>query len=373
MSAIEQFAEGFLEEPGYLDFARVGPLSASVVAESTAQTELLSRARYGSLAPLLNQTDRFQQAVALTTGFRSDQIVFQPNTSTGLMHTMFGLTGGLLISPGDFPSGPFAAVRAAEALHVVKPTWLETDHGRVTPGQIKKQLAPTTAAVAICLVDARTGYVADLEGIRQVIGDRLLIVDAIQGFGVVDAPFELADVVASGGQKWARAGWGTGFLALSDRAREQLTPVFSGVAGVDDDEVWDEVIAPSSGAKAFQVSNPDAIALARFSAALEEIDEVGVATIEAAVADNVTALINLADEFTVPVASSRDVRERAGILVLEPPVEQLTLLSASLHNHGVSSTTRQGTVRLSVHAALAPETLDMVRGAFTSYSSAATF
>ena len=131
--------------------------------------------------------------------------------------------------------------------------------------------------------------------------------------------------------------------------------------------------APSSTVKAFQVSNPDAIALARFSAALEDIDEVGVVTIEAAVADNVSELIDLADEFTVPVASSRDVRERAGIIVLEPPAEQLTLLTASLHNYGVSSTTRQGTVRLSVHAALSPETVAMVRGAFTAYSSAVRF
>ncbi|GMA91638.1 hypothetical protein GCM10025869_21670 [Homoserinibacter gongjuensis] len=32
-------------------------------------------------------------AVAALTGFRSDQIAFQPNTSQGLMHVLFGLTG----------------------------------------------------------------------------------------------------------------------------------------------------------------------------------------------------------------------------------------------------------------------------------------
>ena len=71
--------------------------------------------------------------------------------------------------------------------------------------------------------------------------------------------------------------------------------------------------------------------------------------------------------------SSRDERERAGIVVLDPPPELLTLLSASLHNHGVTATVRQGTVRLSVHAHLSTETLDMVRAAFTSYSTAATY
>ncbi len=39
----------------------------------------------------------------------------------------------------------------------------------------------------VSLVDFRTGYRADLAALRDVIGDRLLIVDAIQGFGAVDA------------------------------------------------------------------------------------------------------------------------------------------------------------------------------------------
>jgi len=49
----------------------------------------------------------------------------------------------------------------------------------VTPGNIRDQLTASVEAVAVSLVDFRTGYLVDLEGIRQVIGDRLLIVDAI--------------------------------------------------------------------------------------------------------------------------------------------------------------------------------------------------
>ena len=373
MTALDRYLEGFLEEPGYLDYARVGPLSAGVVAETLGQTEALSRARFGSLDHFGTQDERLRAAVALATGFRADQVVSEPNTTTGIMHAMFGLTGPVLLSPGDFPTVPFAAVRAAEALRVVAPIWLETDHGRVTPGDIREQLTPATAAVAVCLVDSRTGYRVDLEGIRQVIGDRLLIVDAIQGFGAVDVPYEVADVVASGGQKWARAGWGTGFLALSDRAVERLVPVFSGFAGTDTAEPWDEVLPPSRSANAFRVSNGDAIAQARFATALDEIAGVGIRSIEDAINVNVAQLIDLADEFAVPVVSSRDDRERAGILVLEPPAAQLTLLGIALHNHGVTATTRGGTVRISTHAALSPDTVDMLRGAFTSYATAVIY
>ncbi|TFC00023.1 MULTISPECIES: aminotransferase class V-fold PLP-dependent enzyme [unclassified Cryobacterium] len=373
MTEIDAYAAGFVEEPGYLDYGRVGPLSATVVAESLGQTEILSRARFGSLDHLFQQDERMREAVSAVTGFRADQVVCEPNTTTGIMQAMFGLTGGVLLSPGDFPTVPFAAVRAAEALRVVTPIWLGTEHGRVTPGEIREQLTPATVAVAVCLVDSRTGFRVDLDGVRQVIGDRLLIVDAIQGFGVTDAAYEMADVVASGGQKWVRSGWGTGFLALSDRAVERLVPVFSGFAGTDVAEPWDEVLPPSHSARAFRVSNGDAIAQARFSAALEEIAVTGIHIIEAAVADNVSQLIDLADEYAVPVVSPRDERERAGILVLEPPPAQLNTLTIALHNHGITATTRDGRVRLSAHAVLSVDTVDMLRGAFTSYATAAIY
>ena len=367
---IDDHIAGFNEEPGYLDFARVGPVGRSVRDEEQAQSSLLARARFGTLATLEEQDARVRDAVSALTGFRADQVVFQPNTSQGLMHVLFGLTGEVALSPAEFPSVTFAATRSAEALGNVVPLWFEPDHGRVTPGNLREQLTPSTVAVAVSLVDFRTGYLVDLEGIREVIGDRLLIVDAMQGFGVVDAPFELADVVVSGGQKWVRAGWGTGFLALSDRIIERLVPVFSGFSATDvEGTPLDEVPPPTHGAGAFEISNPDPIAQARLAAALEEIALVGIDAINDRISEHVTRVIDLADEFGLPVASSRDHAQRAGIVVVEPPVEQLTMLTASLHNHGVTSTTRQGAVRLSPHVSTDEETFAMLRASLMSFGT----
>jgi selenocysteine lyase/cysteine desulfurase len=373
MTTIDDFAAGFTEEPGYLDFALLGPLGRAAIEEEQAQVELLRRARFGSLVSLDEQDSRVRGAVARLIGFPSNQVVFQPNTSTGLMHAMFGITGGVLLSAAEFPALPFAAMRAADSLSVLAPHWLDTAGGPVTPGVIRDQLTSGVVAVAVSLVDFRTGYVSDIDGIRQVIGDRLLIVDAMQGFGVVDAPFEVADVVASGGQTWARAGWGTGFLALSDRASERLTPVFSGFSATDASGLpLDEVLPPARGAAAFSVSNPSPIDQARFAAALEAIDGVGVPAIRARLAEKVTRVIDLADEFAVSVASPRAENERAGIVVLEPAADQLTLLTASLFNHGVTTTVRGGTVRLSPHVSTDEDSFDMLRAALTSYASAIT-
>ena len=373
MRGIDDYAARFFEEPGYLDFARVGPIGETVAAEGQAMTELLRVSRFGSHSVFLEQDNRVREAVSAITGFTTQSIGFQPNTSLGAMHTMFGLSGTVALALSEFPSLTVAAVRAGEALHAVDVQWLDTDDGRITPGTIKDQLTSSTTAVAVSLVDFRTGYLVDLEGIRQVIGDRLLIVDAIQGFGVVDAPYLAADVVFSGGQKWIRSGWGTGFLAMSDRALERLTPVMSGFPGTEVEGMpLDEVPPPRSGIGAYTVSNPDPIAQARFASALEEMNEVGVTVIRDAIIERTGRIIDLADEFGIPVASSRNLNERAGIVVVQPDADQLTVLVASLHNHGVSVTTRGGTVRISAHASTTEESLEMLRASFLGFASAIT-
>lgn len=371
--ALDDYLARFDDEPGYLDFARIGPIGRAAQEEEAALSALLGRARFGSLDALIAQPRRMAAAASVLTGFRPDQIVPQPSASLALMHALFGITGPVALWAGEFPSLPFAAVRAQEALHVVEPRWIAPDHGRLTPGVLRDQLDADVVAVALSTVDFRTGGLADLEGIRSVIGDRLLIVDAAQSFGAVDVPYAVADVVVTNGHKWMRAGQGTGFLALSDNAVERLTPVFSGFTGTDHEGTpLDEVPPPTRGAHAFTVSNPDLIAAGRFAAAMEELAAVGVAVVQAQIADRVTRIIDLADEFAIPVASPRDEGERAGIVVLEPAPEHLTLLAASLHNHGVTARMMPGTVRLSPHATCDEETLAMLRAAFTSFAVSAS-
>jgi selenocysteine lyase/cysteine desulfurase len=370
MDALTEYLDGFGEEPGYLDFAAFGPLSAAVVAESAAQEDLVRRARWGAKDRLDGNAARMQDAAAVLTGFRSDQIVFQPSTGQGITQAVYGLAGGLLVSPADYPALPITAVRAAEATQVVTPIWLDADNGRVTPGGVRDALTSTTMAVLVSAVDARTGAVTDLDGIRQVIGDRLLIVDAVQALGAVDLPWDAADVVACGGQKWLRAGWGAAFLAVSDRAANRLTPVLSGLGGVGDDLAWDHVPPAVDGAAGMQLSYPDQVASARLAAALEDLTHAGPAAVAAQLADRVARVLALADEFGLPVVSPRADAERAGIVVVEPLPDRLTALTAALFNHGVSVTIRDGRVRLSPHAGTTEETIGMLRAALSAYATA---
>lgn len=370
MTSIDDYTAGFDDEPGYLDFARFGPVGSTVIAEERAQAELMSRARFGSLDALAAQEQRVDAAVADLIGFRPDQVVFQPSTSQALMHVMFGLTGGIAVSGGEFPAIGYAIARAAESLGVLVPRTMTPEHDRVTPAVVREQMETSVVAVVVSLVDHRTGHLVDLEGIRQVIGDRLLIVDAIQGLGVVEAPWNLADVVVAGGQTWLRAGYGTGFLALSDRAREQLTPVWSGWNAVDephDDAALHEIRPPRSGAGAFRVGLADPSAQARLAGAVDDVSAVGVAAIRERVLERATAVVELADEAGLAVASPREDAERAGIVVVDPPNESVSILTAALHNNGITATARAGRVRFGPHVSTTDESLAMLRAALVEY------
>src|SRR5471032_3433326 len=178
MISFDDYVASFGEEPGYLNFAFAGPPGRGVKDEQYGLMGIFGRARFGTIDGLVDQDERVRNAISAVSGFGPSQIAFQPNTSSGLMHAMFGLSGGVALSAADFPSITYAAVRATEALGTIAPVWIETDHGRVTPGNLKAQHTNSVAAVAVSLVDFRSGYLADLEGIRQVIGDRMLIVDA---------------------------------------------------------------------------------------------------------------------------------------------------------------------------------------------------
>lgn len=370
MTTIEQFRDTFLEEPGYLNYASIGPVSATVRDELRAEYDALTRMRFGAGDRTRTHDDRLADAVSAMTGHNSTNIIAQPNTSTGLLRAMFGLTGHILMSRDEFPSLPVAAVRAQSALDRLSITWIDGADGGVTPDVLTQALNDEITAVAVTLVDARTGYRADLSAIRDVIGDRLLIVDAIQGAGVIDADYSSADVVVTGGQKWLRSGWGTGFLSFSDRALERLDPVISGYTGTTEYEPWGSVPDAARGrAAAFTVAGPDYVAEARLASAIESVTSVGIAQIETAVLDRVGEVIAMLDAAELPIVSPRKRDEQSGIVVVRPAEGKLGSLGAALHNTGLTTTSRQGTVRFSIHAGTIDPTFRMLKQALLVYRS----
>ncbi|WP_439592224.1 aminotransferase class V-fold PLP-dependent enzyme [Microbacterium sp.] len=369
MTDLEGFHASFDGEPGYLDWAAFGPLSPAVRAEAQADTELLGSGRRSSIELVDAHVAEARELVAELIGAPVDEVVLQPSTTYGIMQAFYGLAGGLMLSRTEFPNLTVAATRASNALGSLHLQWLDSDDGFVTPDLVRESLTDDTTALAVSLVDARTGYRADLPALRDVIGDRLLIVDAIQGFGVVDVDYAAADVVCSNGYKWLRAGRGTGFAWFGERALERIAPVLSGYVGIDGELSFGVVPVPSASSAAFTVSRTDSLAAARLATALREVRDAGIGAIESEIAQRTGDVMYFADRYEVPVITPREPAQRAGIVTLAPAPQDAAPLAASLANHGLAVTLRAGLVRVSPHVGTAADTLRLFGDALAAFSS----
>ncbi len=147
---LDEYLERFTDEPGYLDFARVGPVGRTAREEDAALQSLLGRAALRLAGRPLRSA-----GPALGCGGRADRVPRRSRCGTSPTHprrsctAVFGITGPIAMWAGEFPSLTFAAVQAGDALHVVQPRWLEPDHGRITPGLLREQLTDDVVAVAV--------------------------------------------------------------------------------------------------------------------------------------------------------------------------------------------------------------------------------
>lgn len=364
MSGLRGYAEHFSTPEGYLDFARFGPPSRDVLDANSRALAASAEAGHATVDELLAEEAATRGAAARLIGVPAGQVVLLPNTSTGLFHAALGIPSGTVLVPeGEFPANTYPWRRAA-ALGRAAPRWLP---GPATPDSVKSALTDDVTAVSLSAVDFRTGYRADLAALREVIGpDRLLVVDAIQAVGAFEMPWQAADVVVSGGQKWLRAGWSTGFMAVSERAVERLEPVLTGWTGVQDPEVFDGLEhPPAPEAARFSVTRLSPVAAAGLRAALELVERVGVRAVERHICERVDQIIDTVRAAGGLVVSPAAHRERAGIVTFTVPGTAPGRVADALRAHGVTPALRADSVRLSAHASTPLAAVDRVLAALS--------
>jgi len=370
VSTIEDYVGTFGNESGYLNWAAFGPLSPSVREEIFADADLLGSGRPSSLSLVADRIGQARELVAELLGAEADDVTLQPSSTQGLMHALYGMTGAVIASTAEFPSVSLTLERAAAASNrALTPRWVTPADGRMTPDAVAEALDGEVTAVAVSHVDFRTGFRADLSAIRELIGpDRLLIVDAVQSFGVVDVDYSAADVVVGHGYKWLRAGRGSAFAWFSPRARERIAPVLSGITGTTATGlVVDELPAPAASAQAFTVSQPDTLAAGRLAIGTRDIRDAGVAAIEERIASHVDAVLEIADRHAIAVTSPRERASRAGIVALSP--EEPARLAAALANAGLVVTARGSSVRVAAHAGTDAATLRLLDEALAAFGN----
>ncbi|MCS5734639.1 aminotransferase class V-fold PLP-dependent enzyme [Herbiconiux daphne] len=366
--ALADYLDAFSEDPLYLNHASYGPPSRAVTDTVQRLFAIAAKGGPAASATLHSEDGRARTAVGALARIPAERIALTTSTSQGLMQLAFGVSGEVLVSLDEFPANLVPWRRAADAGRVrVRPlpgSGAGSDAVSpvmVTPERVADALTPATRVVSVSAVDFRTGYRADLWGIRDVIGpDRLLVVDGIQGFGAIDADWSPADAVVVGGQKWLRAGWGTGFIGFSERGLQAFAPTLSGWSAVEDAALYDgaeHALLP--GAERFSVTNLSPFTSGALAAAAELASSVGVAAIEARIEGMASALIDTLDAAGILVLSPRPAESRAGIVVAGFGAGGAAAVHARLTAAGVTCTLHaDDRIRFAVHATTTLEAVE---------------
>ncbi|WP_406193725.1 aminotransferase class V-fold PLP-dependent enzyme [Kitasatospora sp. NBC_01560] len=373
--SVPEYLRQFGEPVGYLDFARFGPVSTAVqevLARSAAQ---LHRGGWETLDGLDAEAARTARTAALLLGCAPHEIAFVSSTSHGMFAAAhaFGSApagGTVLVCRSDFPGAVYPWLRAAGngglAVRLLE--------GPVTVDAVRAHLDDRVRAVSVCAVDSATGYRTPLAAIKELIGpQRVLVVDAVQALGAVPFAADAADVLASGGQKWLRSGWGAALLLVRDRVAGLLGPGLGGWSGVVDPiDAPDHPRPARPGAVAHTVTNPDGPAVAALGAGLGLVRELGVGRINALIGEALGTLLDAAraagaetsgGERTDDPGAGADEAGGSGIARLRLPGADPLAVHDALTRAGLATTRRGEWIRLSPHASTGPEPAERLAGA----------
>ena len=235
----------------YLNHAAVSPLPTPTIKATEAQLHDVFENGSMHFRQWLSVKEEARRLLASLLGARPEQVAFMRNTSDSLSTVANGLRwkagDNIVTFRHEFPSNIYPWLRLRET-HGVEVRMCGEQNGRVDQEELCNLIDDRTRLVAISQVQFASGFRANIarlaEATRQK--DALLVVDVIQGLGVVPTNVEQEgiDVAAGAGHKWLLTPEGVGYLYLSDRARERIEPTLVGWVSVQSPEDYDNFDQP---------------------------------------------------------------------------------------------------------------------------------
>ncbi len=347
-----------LKEYVYLNSAAVSAIP--VTAVEAARTQLEDVALHGAehYSQWLAAKDRARGLLAGMLGVRPEEIAFTRNTSEGFASIANGIdwrVGDNIVSfAHEFPSNfyPWRMVRDRNGVELRLCREVEC---RVDADEMVSMIDRNTRLVAISAVQYATGYRCDLERIGRAAreADALFAVDVIQGVGQFgfDLPSQFVDIAAGASHKWLCAPEGAGFLYVSSRARERISPATVGWTSVDTPWDFDDREQPfKPNTLAWESGSGPTSVVFGLGASLELIDENGLDRIENYLTDLTDMLCDGIRGSSYEIASSRKPGERSAIVCIrhKDGIASETI-AKGLAEKKIIVSPRQGYVRISPH------------------------
>ena len=342
----------------YFNHAAVSPPPTTTIQAVEAQLRDVHESGSKNFRSWLAVKERARDLLAGLLGARPEQVAFMRNTSDALSTVANGIDwragDNIVTFSREFPSNIYPWLRIRDAFGV-ELRMCEEREGRIDVPELESLIDHKTRVVAISHVQYASGFRIDLERLGRFARqhDALFVVDAIQALGVVptDVEAEFVDVAAGASHKWLLAPEGTGYLYLSDRARERIQPTLVGWISVPDpDDYFNFEQGWNRGTLAWETGTGPAALIHGLNASLELLTDAGVQNIAAHLEGLTDYLCERLKEKNYDVVSSRAPGEKSQIVCIRHRAGMSSMaLYAHLQARNIVTAPRADRLRISPH------------------------
>lgn len=338
----------------YLNTAQCGLLMSPA---ARAVEEFIAEQRRSGCLPWSRWLERRETArakIASLIGAVPERLSFVGSTSHALSCMAFLLSKAglrrILSSSAEFV-GTLLPWReyGFEVELLTAPDALSNDE--VARAELRRRLQGTDVLVT-AHVQSYTGFRCDLQALGALCRETgtLFAVNATQSAGVfeIDVTRDRIDLLAFTGFKWLMAGYGTGVLYLSrDRIASGPGPLvgWMSLENPYDHDLHAATLAPDG--RSLEAGVPDFSRAFALEAAVEALQDIGLAAVRARVLELVEQLHSEADRRGIEVTSPRTTAHRSGIVLLALPAA--LELQRRLAERGVVVSAKEGGLRIAPH------------------------
>jgi selenocysteine lyase/cysteine desulfurase len=269
------------EKLAYLNSAAAGPVSRASFAAASGYYEKMMRDGDMHWNRWLADREAIRKKIGAFINAAPDEIAFTTNTSSGMNVIVDALEGrGEVISSAlEFPVTTLPWMHRRIPVHL-----LPANEGEVRIDDVRNAMTHDTGIIALSHVQFSNGFRIDLEELGKLKGHHALVINASQSAGVfeIDVKQMKIDALCATGHKWMLAGYGSGFVYVSHELQEQSLPRALGWLSVEEPfEMRNDEFRPRhDAASRIELGCPHFAGIFSLGAAVDLIDEVGIANIQ---------------------------------------------------------------------------------------------
>jgi selenocysteine lyase/cysteine desulfurase len=336
----------------YLNTAAEG-IPPKVVGESLQQYFRDKQLGMDGRIPHFEQWEQAKAEAAKMLGFEPEEIGLCSCTSEAfnLLSLALQLQTGdeVVVNELDFPAGITPWLQPTCPATVRR--WKASDN-RLVATDMQSLLSSKTRLVTLSLVSFYNGFTVSLEETIATIrknSPAMIAVDVTQALGRIPLKLDGVDFVVSSTHKWILSSHGGGIVAIPKSMRDRIQVPAGGWLHIEDafGPKRFEKATSKFGAAGFSVGMPNFPAVYALRAALNFMNQVGIARIDDVCRPMMEACYPGLKKLPIEMLTPPEPTAWAGIIAFRHPDAER--LHRSLHQQNIHVMHQAGRMRVAIH------------------------